>query len=58
MKFIHCFSRELKNKLLDNGYKLVSDNNGLYIFENSTKLRFDFNAIDKKQFVLTNKLIF
>lgn len=58
MKFVHCFSQDLKDKLLNKGYKLVSDNNGRYIFENNGKLKFDFDDIDRKQFIITNKLTF
>jgi len=58
LKFIHCFSKELKNKLLQKGFKLLSQNNGFFIFENSPTITFDFKQIDKKQFVFSNKMIF
>lgn len=56
MKFIHCFSPELKNKLIQNGFKLVSENNNLFIFENNIKLTFDFNKLDRNQFMFSNTL--
>lgn len=58
MKFIHCFSQELKNKLLQKGYKLLSENDGIFIFENSLSISFDFKEIDKTQFIFSNKLTF
>ena len=58
MKFIHCFSEELKNKLIQEGFKLLSKNNGFFIFENSTTITFNFKQIDKKQFVFSNKMTF
>ena len=58
MKFIHCFNQELKNKLLQNGFKLLVSTDSLFIFENSPSLSFDFNQLDKKQFIFSNKMIF
>jgi len=58
LKFIHCFSEELKNKLLQNGFKLLSQNNSFFIFENSPTITFNFKQIDKKQFVFSNKMTF
>jgi len=58
INFIHCFSEELKNKLLQEGFKLLSKNNSFFIFENSTITTFNFKQIDKKQFVFSNKMTF
>jgi hypothetical protein len=58
VKFIHCFNEELKNKLLQNGFKLLVSTDSLFIFENSPSLLFDFNQLDKKQFIFSNKMIF
>ena len=58
MKFIHCFSTELKDKLIQNGFKLLVSTNGFFIFENSPTLSFNFNNIDKSQFTFSNKMIF
>lgn len=58
MKFIHCFNEELKDKLMQNGFKLLASTNSFYIFENSPTLSFDFNNINKAQFTFSNKMIF
>jgi len=58
MNFIHCFSQELKNKLLKDGFKIIKQNNNFTIFENNQSLNFNFNQLDKKQFILTNKMTF
>jgi len=58
MNFIHCFSQELKNKLLKDGFKLIKQNNNFYIFENNQSLNSNFNQIDKKHFVFSNKMTF
>jgi hypothetical protein len=58
VKFIHCFNQELKNKLLQNGFKLLVSTDSLFIFENSSSISFDFNQLDKKQFIFSNKMIF
>lgn len=56
--FIQCFDNELKNKLINEGYKLVKENQNysLFIYDNSNKLNFD--GIDKSKFVLTSKMTF
>jgi hypothetical protein len=56
IKFIHCFNNDLKNKLLQSGFNLISEFNNISIFENNSKLTFSFNKIDKKQFILSNQL--
>jgi hypothetical protein len=58
VKFIHCFNEELKNKLIHNGFKLLVSANGFFIFENSPSLNFNFNQMDRKQFIFSNKLTF
>lgn len=58
MKFIHCFNSELKDKLIQKGFKLLVSTNGFFIFENSPTLSFNFNNIDKNQFTFSNKMIF
>lgn len=58
MKFIHCFDSELKDKLIQNGFKLLVSTDSLFIFENSSSISFDFNQLDKKQFIFSNKMIF
>jgi len=58
VNFIHCFTQELKNKLLKDGFKLLSENSNFSIFENDQLLKFNFNLIDKKQYIFSNKIIF
>lgn len=58
MKFIHCFTEDLKNKLLQSGFELLVETNGLFIFENNNKLKFNFSELDKKQFIFSNKMTF
>lgn len=58
MNFIHCFDSELKSKLLQMGFQLLSENSSFSIFENNQNINFEFSEIDKKQFILTNKMTF
>ena len=58
MKLLHCFTKDLKNKLLQNGYRLITESNGLSIFENSPSIKFNFNEVDKKQFIFSDKMTF
>ncbi len=58
MNFIHCFDVNLKNELLQKGFKLLSENNGLIIFENNNNINFNFKEVDKSQFVFTNNMFF
>ncbi len=57
MKFIHCFDEELKNKLLQSGFRLLHQGNSFFIFENNSTLQFDFTGQDKSQFIFSNKLV-
>ena len=45
MNFIHVFSNELKNKLIQNGFNLISENNNFYIFENNPNTKFNFSEL-------------
>jgi organic radical activating enzyme len=58
VKFIHVFTQELKNKLLQNGFELLVETNGLFIFKNNPTTKFNFTEQDKKQFVFSNKMTF
>lgn len=58
MKFIHCFNEQLKNQLIQNGFKLLVSTNGFFIFENSPTSSFNFDKVDKSQFTFSNKMIF
>jgi hypothetical protein len=57
VKFIHCFSEELKNKLLQSGFRLLYQGNSFFIFENNSSLHFDFTGFNKSQFIFSNKLV-
>jgi hypothetical protein len=58
VKFIHVFTQELKNKLLQNGFELLVETNDFFIFKNNPTIKFNFGEIDKKQFVFSNKMTF
>ena len=58
MKFIHVFTQELKNKLLQNEFELLVETNDFFIFKNNPIIKFNFNELDKKQFIFSNKMIF
>lgn len=58
MKFIYCFDQKLKDELLQNGFKLLSENSNFFIFENKTNSQFAFSNYSKKQFTFSDKLIF
>ncbi len=58
MSFIQCFDKELKNKLLQSGFNLLSENDNFCIFENNQSTKFNFSELDNKQFVLTNRMMF
>lgn len=56
MNFIICFDEDLKDKLINKGYLLLSQNDNMYIFENNNVLNFDFNSVDKGKYLFSNKL--
>lgn len=58
MNFIQVFNKELKEKLIQNGFNLLSDNGNFSIFENSKCLNFNFAEVDKKQYMITNMMTF
>lgn len=55
---IYCFDNELKQKLLNNGYKILPKFN----IENGCVFadvgKFDFTTIDKSKYKFTNRLNF
>jgi len=55
--FIYCIDNQLKNELLNKGFKLLNEdeNGATFLFEEN---KFDFSKFDKKSFLLTNKLNF
>lgn len=55
MKFIHCFDSHTKQILLNKGYKLISENNGICIFENNKR---EFKEDEVKKCKLSDRMIF
>ncbi|MFR2570200.1 MAG: hypothetical protein ACLS90_00540 [Clostridia bacterium] len=59
-KFIYVFNEEDKHELLNRGLVFLSegiiDNKTVYIFLNSTKVK--FSNEDKRKFMFSNKLFF
>lgn len=59
-KFIYAFNEEDKHELLNRGLVFLSegiiDNKTVYIFLNSTKVKFSND--DKRKFMFSNKLFF
>jgi hypothetical protein len=59
-KFIYAFNKEDKHELLNRGLVFLSegiiDNKTVYIFLNSTKVK--FSNEDKRKFMFSNKLFF
>lgn len=58
MKFIYCFNKDLKNKFLQNGFELLVETNGFFIFKNNPSTKFNFEEIDQSQFVFSNSMVF
>ena len=59
--FIYCFDEELKNKLIQQNYKMINkpNNQNYWVFiNNKKKLDFDFTDVDTSKFKLSNKLNF
>ena len=59
-KFIYAFNEEDKHELLNQGLvflcEVIIDNKTVYIFLNSTKVK--FSNEDKRKFMFSNKLFF
>lgn len=56
--FIYCLDENLKNKLINKGFKLLKEDDERAVFIFSNKVNFDFNNVDKTKFLFTNKLTF
>lgn len=54
--FIYCNDEEVKNKMLNSGYKLLKEQEGVYVFANNNKIKFD-NSLEK-QVMFSNRLTF
>ena len=57
-KFIIVQDVYTANQLISNGFNLVSNINGTYIFINMIPKCFNFENIDVKKLVYTNTLVF
>ena len=58
MFFIYCLDNELKQTLINKGFKLLKEDENGSTFAFSDKVMFDFNNVDKNKFLFTNKLTF
>lgn len=56
MKFIKTQDHSLAEKLKESGFKLISENNGMFTFLNDTKLPFKFS--DNTKIYYSDKLEF
>lgn len=56
--FIYVFNKELKNKLINSGFKLLTENDLQAVFVLDEKVKFDFASHDKSKFLITNRLTF
>lgn len=57
-KFIMTQDKSVCDKLVANGFNLLSDICGTYILANIENSNFNFEEIDIKKIVYTNKLTF
>ena len=56
MNFIKTTDKETAEKLMAEGFKLISQSGSMYTFLNQPSKQFDFNKIDNKKVVYDNKL--
>ena len=56
--FVHCIDRDLKEKLISRGFKLLKENDTGATFVIPKDVNFDFDKVDKSKFLLTNRLTF
>jgi hypothetical protein len=57
-KFIIVQDENVANQLVMNGFQMVSSANGIYTFMNSIPQHFNFENIDIKKLVYTDRLTF
>ena len=57
-KFIMTQDKSVCDKLVANGFYLLSEICGTYTFANTGNVNFNFEEIDIKKLVYTNKLTF
>ena len=56
--FVICFDDELKEKLKLDGFKLLNQDKDKAVFIYNKNNKFNFNKVNKKKFLFTNKLNF
>ena len=57
-KFIIVQDENTANTLLSSGFQVVSKANGMYTFMNAIPQHFNFEEIDIKKLVYTDRLVF
>ena len=57
-KFIVVQDESIASKLISSGFKMVSKTNDMYTFINAIPQHFNFEEIDIKKLVYTNRLVF
>lgn len=57
-KFIIVQDENVANQLMMNGFQMVSKTNGIYTFINAIPQHFNFEEIDIKKLVYTDRLVF
>ena len=57
-KFIVTNDESIRNVLIANGFYLLSDVCGTYTFANTKHINFNFESIDIKKIVYTDRLTF
>ena len=57
-KFIVVQDENIANKLMSSGFQMVSKTNDMYTFMNAIPQHFNFEEIDIKKLVYTDRLVF
>lgn len=57
-KFIIVQDENIANKLISSGFQMISKTNDMYTFVNAIPQHFNFEEIDIKKLVYTDKLVF
>jgi hypothetical protein len=57
-KFIIVQDKNIANQLISSGFQMVSETNGMYTFINAIPQHFNFEEIDIKKLVYTDRLVF
>lgn len=57
-KFIIVQDKIIANKLISSGFQMISQTNDMYTFMNVIPQHFNFEEIDIKKLVYTDRLVF